>query len=199
MLVLGAGIAMFALSGKGRNAVLSLVLVAGGFAAISVFGIADAVLPRINEFAVAGTSGNIRFMAPFQAMGAALADSPEAIFVGMGPGAADGVAAQMDMRVNFSLIPKALIEYGALGGLLLIAGIASLVLRLELRAEVRVAIALIIFLMSGALIQAHTSLLLWGLYVGSSTSPTTPALGLVPLSRTSGRGVFARHGAPRTP
>jgi hypothetical protein len=68
----------------------------------------------MGEFSMPGTSGNERFVTPFMALSAVLADAPWTFLTGIGPGASEELTLPFFYRLNTPI--KVLMEYGA-GGL----------------------------------------------------------------------------------
>lgn len=142
--------------------------------------IAPFLLDRQGEVTQEGTSGNARFVAPFEAVWAGLEDDPVRFFVGAGPGSVERVipGERISTRgtdVLYSVVPKLAFEYGILAG-----GLFALFLLLAMidRAPWRVipgALVLMVFVLSGALLQPQTAVLAWLLSgIGASGRDDTP-------------------------
>ncbi|WP_369132391.1 hypothetical protein [Modestobacter sp. I12A-02662] len=141
------------------------------------------LLERQGEFGKEGTSGNARFNLPFQAAWNGLMDDPVRFFIGAGPGAVDRVLPSEEVTVNgtdvlYSTVPKLVFEYGLLAGGLFIL---FLVLATIDRAPWRVipaAMVFMTFVLSGALLQPQTAVLVWllaGLGAAEDRSPKEPS------------------------
>jgi hypothetical protein len=135
-----------------RNRRLALL---GSIAVIAISGAVlsnPAVLERSGEINDPGSSASIRFSTPYERMMELSLESASSLLIGYGAGSADRLKLD-DRLANFPAVPKAIIEYGLIGGiplLLLIAvrifmGIGSLPLA--------VGLLCMQFLLSGALLQ----------------------------------------------
>jgi hypothetical protein len=124
------------------------------------------LLQRQGEFTQEGTSGNSRFVLPFQAAWDGLLAEPLRFFIGAGPGAVDRVLASTEVSVNsadvlYSTIPKLAFEYGILaGGLFILFLVLATIDRAPWRV-VPAAMVFMTFVLSGALLQPQTAVLLW--------------------------------------
>lgn len=124
------------------------------------------LLDRQAEITTPGTSGDARFVAPYEAAWNGLTEDPTRFFFGAGPGSVERVIPGDRITVNgtdvlYSVIPKLGFEYGILAG-----GLVALFLLLAMldRAPWRVvpgALVVMVFLLSGALLQPQTVYLAW--------------------------------------
>ncbi len=119
------------------------------------------LLARVAEFGGHDNSATARFIVPYVMMARDSFGDAASFFLGHGAGAADRLVTSADSLVNFSAVPKAIIEYGFLGGfpLLLVIG-----LRVAFSGQPgTIAMALIVthYFLSGALLQPLSVLLLF--------------------------------------
>ncbi len=124
------------------------------------------LLQRQGEFTQEGTSGNARFVLPYQAAWDGLLAEPLRFFIGAGPGAVDRVLPSEEVTVNgtdvlYSIVPKLVFEYGVLaGGLFILFLVLATIDRAPWRA-VPAAMVFMVFVLSGALLQPQTAVLVW--------------------------------------
>jgi hypothetical protein len=119
------------------------------------------LLSRIGEFGGRDTSASARFVEPYLMMVRESFGDVASFLFGHGAGAANRLVTSSDSLVNFSAVPKAVIEYGLLGGG---AMLLAIVFRIALSGQPAiVAIALIVmhYFLSGALLQPISVLLLF--------------------------------------
>jgi hypothetical protein len=129
---------------------------------------------RISEFGQRDTSASARFVEPYRLMAQESLLSTPRFLVGYGAGAADRMITTSDALINFSAIPKAMIEYGAVGGLGLLI---TLGIRLAVSGQpppVVVALLVMHYFLSGALLQPISALLLFYFTVSSSSKIPVP-------------------------
>jgi hypothetical protein len=124
------------------------------------------LLQRQGELTQQGTSGNARFILPFQAVWNGLLEAPARFFIGAGPGSVDRVLPNTKVTANgtdvlYSAVPKLVFEYGALaGGLFILFLVLATIDRAPWRV-VPAAMVFMTFLLSGALLQPQTAVLVW--------------------------------------
>jgi hypothetical protein len=166
LFLLGAGAIILLVRAPGLLRISYLVTGVVVPALLYLSPLATFLLSRQDEFSQEGTSGNARFVLPFQAVWNGLVEEPVRFFVGAGPGAVDRVltgsrVSSNDSAVLYSVIPKLAFEYGILAG-----GLVALFLVLATidRAPWRVVPAALVFMtffLSGALLQPQTQYLAW--------------------------------------
>lgn len=98
----------------GRGVIIIGVLLAVGLVA-SELGWFDLIAHRLNEFQRGGTSGNMRFVEPFNRIMQAIRQ-PEGVYSGIGPGMIEKAG-----QFQWWPITKAIVEYGLIAGLLFYA------------------------------------------------------------------------------
>lgn len=150
-----------------------------GLIAIMALGVAilarPELLARVAEFGGHDNSATARFIEPYVMLARESFGDPASLFLGHGAGAANRLVTSSDALVNFSAVPKAIIEYGLLGGfpLLLVIG-----LRVAFSGQPgTIAMALIVthYFLSGALLQPLSVLLLF-FFVVTGYRPAGSAL-----------------------
>ncbi len=164
----GTGILMIAggllLGGRVRAALLIGGL--GLFAATVLFltGYGTAFTSRLGEVQRPGTSGFVRFVAPYVAMGESWKDSGTAVVFGYGAGRVEDTDAEFS--ANYGPIPKVFLEYGLLG----LGGFAAIWFSMfagqALPRQVTGAMLVMYFVAAGSLLQPYTVFALWGLSGG---------------------------------
>ncbi len=146
-----------------RPAHLVAVTVIGGLALLSPAG--PLLLNRTDEINQPQSSGYARFVAPYSEVYDGLADEPSRYVVGAGPGTVERLLSSardgLGNDVLYSIVPKLAFEYGIVAGGLFIV---FLVLALLDRPAWRVvpgSILVMVFLLSGALLQPQTAFIAW--------------------------------------
>jgi hypothetical protein len=196
LLLLGAGL-FSAVSGTGLillavGAALLLVrapqrlrpgyLLGGGLIAglFYLSPVATFLISRQDEVGTEGTSGNARFAAPFEYAWEGLVAEPTRFLVGAGSGSVQriiGGSRVAGVDILYSTLPKLAFEYGIIAG-----GLFALFLVLAIvdRAPWRVipgALVVMVFLLSGALLQPQTAVLAWLLAgIGATDRPAEDRL-----------------------
>ena len=188
--VSGTGLVLLAVGGvllllRAPRTLRPAYVVVGALAPFVVFysPVGSFLLERQGELGTEGTSGNARFVAPYQAAWRGLTADPDRFVVGAGPGSVDRVIPGSRIGFNgtdilYSIIPKLVFEYGVIAGGLMIL---FLVLATLDRAPWRVVPATLVvmtFALSGALLQPQTAVLVW-LLAGLGTGASRP-LGIHP-------------------
>ncbi len=178
LILLGVGIALVLLR-MPRRLRPSYAATGGVVAAVLLFSpVAEFLLRRQGEFGQGGSSANSRFVAPYVEAWQGLQDEPTRFLVGAGPGSVDrlinGISVGAD--ILYGVLTKLAFEYGIVAGGLFVL---FMVLALLDRAPWRVvpgSLLVMIFVLSGALLQPQTAVLAWlftGL--GATDGPRTPA------------------------
>lgn len=142
--------------------------VAGGIAVVLVLlsPVAGLLLERTGETTQPGTSGYQRFVAPYEETLEGLQEDPGRYLLGAGAGGAERLldstrAGQLGQAVTYTTVPKLVFEYGVLaGGLFVMFIVVSMVDRVPWRV-VPGTLLFMTFVLSGALLQAHTAYLAW--------------------------------------
>jgi hypothetical protein len=178
LILLGTGALLLLLRNPRR---LRPTYVATGAVVAAVFlfsPVSDFLLRRQDEFAEGGTSANSRFVAPYIEAWEGLQAEPLRFLVGAGPGSVDrlinGVAIGAD--VLYGTLTKLAFEYGILaGGLFVLFLVLAVVDRTPWRV-VPGALLVMVFLLSGALLQPQTAVLVWLFSgIGATEGPRTSA------------------------
>ena len=133
---------------------------------VAVSPVGPLLLDRQDEVGTAGTSGYARFNAPYTEAWKGLEADPTRFWIGAGPGSVDRLIPGSRVGVNgadvvYSVVPKLVFEYGVIaGGLFTIFLLATLLYRSPLRV-VPGSLVVMVFLLSGALLQPQTAVLAW--------------------------------------
>jgi hypothetical protein len=134
---------------KPRVALLGSVVIVAILAAVAFN---PAVTKRSSEMNESGSSASIRFSTPYERMSELTFDSASSLLIGYGPGSVDRI--KVDDRVaNFPAVPKAIIEYGLLGGVPLLLLIAIRLFMGVGNLPIAVGLFCMQFFLSGALLQ----------------------------------------------
>jgi hypothetical protein len=91
---------------------MALIVLAAVAAAVDLLApdVAAVFAARFGEISTAGTSGNLRFVTPYQTLDAVWAREPSAWLVGIGAGAAEHLSLPFEYNVN--TMTKIVLEYG---------------------------------------------------------------------------------------
>ncbi|MBM7807019.1 hypothetical protein JOD57_002856 [Geodermatophilus bullaregiensis] len=178
LILLGAG-AVLLLARMPRRLRPSYVITGGTVAAVLLLSpVADFLLDRQSEFGTSGSSANSRFVAPYREAWEGLVAEPVRFLVGAGPGSVDRLinGTPIGMDILYGTLPKLLFEYGILaGGLFLLFLVFAVLDRTPWRV-VPGSVLVMIFLLSGALLQPQTAVLAWLLTgIGTSEGRRAPA------------------------
>jgi hypothetical protein len=142
-----------------------VVIGAVGIAALLLSPYAEPLLNRTNEASDSSSSLSLRFVAPYQQVGAGLEQEPLRYLVGAGPGASERVLESAregsGLAVVYTIIPKVIFEYGLIAGSLFLTFLAVTLFRRPPAPIVPLALVVMLALLSGSLLQPHTILLAW--------------------------------------
>jgi hypothetical protein len=166
ILLLVVGIAMlFVLV---PNRIRPSYLVAGilGLAIVFSTPAADILLDRRDETSQEGSSGYIRFVQPFTEVSTGLAEDPTRYVVGAGAGASDRLLESSakdgdGAAVVYGIAPKMAFEYGLIAAVLFVAFLLVSILRGPPLPVLPTSVIIMIFFLSGSLLQPHTVMLAW--------------------------------------
>jgi hypothetical protein len=125
---------------------------------------AGLLLERRSETARPGTSGYARFVQPYTETARGLADSPGRYVVGAGPGSSDRLLESPrsgGAPVVYPVLPKLAFEYGLASALLVSAFLLTALLRGAPSPALASSLGVMVFLLSGSLLQPHTTMLAW--------------------------------------
>lgn len=155
-------------------------LIAGAVAgALVIFSpVGPLLLNRQGEVGQGGTSGNARFVAPYTHAWQGLHADVTRYWRGAGAGSVDRLIGGPRVGVNgsdivYSIVPKLVFEYGFIaGGLFAVFILVAILYRAPWRV-VPGSLVVMVFLLSGALLQPQTAFLAWLLSgIGASERPT---------------------------
>lgn len=172
--LLGAGIVVLAVRRGGQWTVRTVLGLAVVVIALSFTTVGALLSERTGEGAEVGSSGNARFVAPYQLVSDAIGRDTETLLVGRGAGSIDdkveiyfNPGAQL---VNYPPLPKLIGEYGLPAGLLFFAFVLAVFLHNVPSTTLGIACVVNLFVLSGALLQPQTVYLCWiltGLFAAS--------------------------------
>jgi hypothetical protein len=159
-----------------------VVVLVGLMAAVLASPVAALLLQRANEPAQAGTSGYVRLVQPYLEVVKGLEADPIRYVIGAGAGAAERLltserAQQLGAAVVYNIIAKLAFEYGVVAGGVFLLFIVLAILDRAAWPVVPGSVIVMIFFLSGSLLQAHTVFIAWmltGLWTAQS-APDTPA------------------------
>lgn len=135
-----------------------------GLAIVFTTPAADILLDRRNETSQEGSSGYIRFVQPYTEVSAGLTEDVSRLFVGAGPGSADRLLTSFRSggdAVVYTIAPKLAFEYGLVAMVVFVGFLVVSVVRGPPIPVLPTAILIMIFFMSGSLLQPHTLALAW--------------------------------------
>jgi hypothetical protein len=164
----GTGILMLApamLFVGSSRVLLGVAFVAIALATVVIaLGYGDYFAGRAAESGDSGTSGNLRFVAPYQAMVQQWNDSTTICLFGKGAGSTEREVKAVKMAPQ--PIPKVSLEYGVVGLSVFVILWFAIFYRLALPPAMRVALFILYFLATSAFLQAFTVYMLWALSAG---------------------------------
>ena len=133
LLLLAAAMVLLAVHKGLRFALTALIGVSLVLLVLSFTPAADIFAARATETSSSNSSGNLRFVAPYERTWAALDKDPMTVLFGTGPGWADRDASRYfqttGLPLNYALVPKLVLEYGVLGTLAFGAFIVTMFVR----------------------------------------------------------------------
>jgi hypothetical protein len=165
ILLLIAGLVLLLL--RYRQAIRPSYVIAGALALLVIFQTPAApfLLDRRDETTQQGSSGYLRFVQPYTEVIAGLDAEPERYVIGAGPGSADrllesGLGGKGE-AVVYTIAPKIVFEYGLVAGTVFVAFLLVSVLRGPPLRVLPGAMIVMIFFLSGSLLQPHTIITAW--------------------------------------
>lgn len=129
---------------------------------IQSLGIGNRILDRTGEFSVPGSSGNTRFIAPWEHLSAYQGRASFLdLVLGVGPGGVEVTSNFSSLSVNYTLIVQAFVELGVVSGLIFLLMVFLRVSRSSLPLPARGVMLVALFFLSGAMYQIFTCMLVW--------------------------------------
>ena len=120
------------------------------------------LLGRSDEVVVPGSSGNSRFVAPYTQALTQLGNDPDLYLRGAGPGMAYSLSNLIGpLQANYTILPKLVLEYGLIAGGLFALFVLICLLDGVAWRVVPGAVVVMLFFLSGALLQPQTAFLAW--------------------------------------
>lgn len=180
MVLLGVGLLLIALRMPGRlRRGFSLVAVAVAVGLLTS-PYAAPLLKRSHEASNSTSSLSLRFVQPYEQVAQGLTQEPMRYLTGGGPGSAERLLENArqgaGLAVTYTIAPKLIFEYGVVGGGLFLIFLALALLRGPPSMVIPGALAVMLGLLSGSLLQPHTILTAWLLSVvwGREPRPAPP-------------------------
>lgn len=144
---------------------------------------APLLLERRKEFGQQGSSGYDRFVAPYLEVARGLAEEPIRYLLGAGPGTAtrlleSSARGQLGDAIVYNIPTKLVFEYGLVAGVLFTVFIVVGVVHRAPMPVVPGVVLVMLFLLSGSLLQPHTVVLAWlltGMWTGTRNRAEAPA------------------------
>ncbi len=180
--VSGTGLVLLAVGGallllRAPRMIRPGYVVAGAALPLFLFytSVGSFLVDRQGELSTEGTSGNARFVAPYQAAWDGLLAEPVRFLVGAGPGSVERVIPGSRVGYNgtdvlYSTVPKLAFEYGILAAGLMILFLVMATLDRAPWRVVPASLVVMTFVLSGALLQPQTAVLVWLLAgIGAAT------------------------------
>ncbi|MGQ7294800.1 hypothetical protein [Quadrisphaera sp. KR29] len=165
--------------------------------AVALSPIATLITDRAGETSEQGSSGYLRFVQPYTEVARGLAADPARYWMGAGSGSSDRLlisdqAGQVGEAVVYTIAPKLVFEYGLPAASLFVLFLVMALLDRTPWPVVPGAAFVMIFFLSGSLLQPQTTVLAWLL---------TGALGSAPVlaSRRRGEPPGPGGGSPARP
>ncbi|MBT0767435.1 hypothetical protein KIH74_00780 [Kineosporia sp. J2-2] len=135
-----------------------------GLAIVFATPAATILLDRRDETSQQGSSGYIRFVQPYTEVADGLGKEVTRLFVGAGPGSADRLLTSFRSggdAVVYTIAPKLAFEYGLVAMVVFVAFLMVSVYRGPPIPVLPTAMLIMIFFLSGSLLQPHTVALAW--------------------------------------
>ncbi|MHA6630580.1 hypothetical protein ACU61A_34510 [Pseudonocardia sichuanensis] len=164
VVLLGAGLLVLAVRRGGRWAARAAVAVVAAVVAVSFTPAGELLVDRSTETAQEGSSGYIRFVAPYDLVLAAVPSDTSALLAGRGPGSITRDTAFFNpdhVEANYPAVPKLLGEYGVPATLAFLAFLLMMFLRRAPSATLGLMAALLFFVLSSALLTAPIVYFAW--------------------------------------
>jgi hypothetical protein len=178
ILLVGLGLAVLAVRrGVARALGMLLVVLLLG-AAISITPPGQLLISRTTEPETPGSSGNSRFVAPYEQVSAGLARDTATLLFGRGPGQSSPQTSGIQyfnpegVDANYPVIPKMAAEYGLIATVLFTAFLIIAITKGTPSPTMSAAMLLLHFALSGSLLQPQT---VYTAYLFTSVFAAAPA------------------------
>jgi hypothetical protein len=164
MILLAVGLLVLAFRAGARWAWRMIITVTVAALVVGITPAADLFVSRAGEISEDGSSGNSRFIAPYEVVFGALSTDLSALLVGRGAGSVSSdvnyFAATGD-DANYPAVPKLLGEYGIPASLLFLVFLVTAFFRRVPSTLLGVMVCVLYFFLSGALLEPHIIYLSW--------------------------------------
>ncbi len=166
ILLLAAGITLMVILVPSRIRPSYVIAGVAALAVIFSTPAADLLLNRRDETSQQGSSGYLRFVQPYQEVASGLAEAPSRYLIGAGAGASERVlesdrGGRQGVAVVYAIAPKLAFEYGLPAAVLFVSFLLVSILRGPPLPVLPTAVILMIFFLSGSLLQPNTIVLAW--------------------------------------
>jgi len=201
ILLLMVGLAVLALRRGGRWAARTVVAITVVVVAVSATPVGSLIGDRSTESAQEGSSGNARFVAPYDNVVTAVSGDARALLVGRGAGSVDRDGDFFSPRgvpANYAAVPKLVGEYGLPAALVFLTFVLTMLLRRIPSITLGVVSCMLYFVLSSSLLEPQIVYLCWlltGLFSAAAPSSTPKQWALGRTPRPAGR---VRGSAPAT-
>ena len=164
ILLLAAGLVVLVF--RRPSSIRPSYLVAGALGIVIIFQTpaAEFLLDRRTETTQQGSSGYLRFVQPYTEVLNGLADEPERYLYGAGPGSADRLLVSgrtSGEAVVYTIAPKLAFEYGLIAAVVFSGFLLVAILRGPPVHVIPAAVIVMIFFLSGSLLQPFTIVTAW--------------------------------------
>lgn len=166
ILLLAAGITMMVILVPSRIRPSYVIAGVIGLAVIFSTPAADLLLNRRDETSQQGSSGYLRFVQPYQEVGRGLSEQPSRHLIGAGAGSSERLlesdrGSRQGVAVVYGIAPKLAFEYGLIAAVIFVSFLLVSILRGPPLPVLPTAVIVMIFLLSGSLLQPNTIILAW--------------------------------------
>jgi hypothetical protein len=162
LLLAGFGLAVLAVRRGGSWAVRMLLVVVLLGAGVSVTPLGAVLTSRLTEPGTPNSSGNARFVAPYEQVTTGLSQDTATLLFGRGPGQTSPQTSGIrffnpdDIEANYPVIPKLGAEYGLIAAILFAGFVIVAVTKGTPSPTMSAIVMLVYFALSGSLLQPST-------------------------------------------
>ena len=166
ILLLAAGIAMMVILVPNRIRPSYVIAGVIGLAIVFATPAADLLLTRRDETSQVGSSGYLRFVQPYQEVVKGLSEEPARYLIGAGAGSSERLlesdrGGRQGVAVVYGIAPKLAFEYGLVAAVIFVSFLLVSILRGPPLPVLPTAVIVMIFLLSGSLLQPNTIMTAW--------------------------------------
>jgi hypothetical protein len=149
------------------NRIRPSYLIAGTIGLAIVFSTpaGSILLDRRSETSQQGSSGYLRFVAPYAEVSKGMTEDPSRYFIGAGPGASERLLEsdrnKSGQAVVYTIAPKMAFEYGLIAAVLFVGFLLVSILRGPPIPVLPAVVVFMVLFLSGSLLQPHTIITAW--------------------------------------